>query len=566
MLSIRKIGIIGRAYRHLNRYRHILTVLFKYGFGDLVDILKIEQYLEIGLQMISRKRREQVEKLSRAERVRMVMEELGPTFVKLGQILSTRPDLISVEFIQELSKLQDNVPPFPYTEARQIIESELGRPLEDIFQHFEDTPLAAASIGQVHKAQLKDGEEVVVKVQRPGIRKTIEVDLEIMLHLASLMERHLEELQAHRPVRIVQEFARTLEKEIDYTIEASHIERFARQSMDDPTVYVPKVFRDTTTERVLTMEYIDGIKASEIDSIEREGLDRKIITARGADLILRQIFDYGFFHADPHPGNIFVLPDNVICYIDFGMMGSIDRQAREEFADFVYTVVIQHDESMATQMLLKLTEYDEKPDVRVLERDLTDFIGQYLYVPLKDLQMEKLLQQILKMISRHRLQIPQNLFLMMKALATVEGIGLLLDPDFEMIKQTIPFIQRVKMARYHPKRMADDIIRSGVEFVQLMQEIPGETREILEQMKQGKIKMEFKHKGLEPMLSTYDQISNRIAFAIVIAALIIGSALIVLSKTPPFLFGISFIGIIGFLAAAVMGLWLLIAILKKGKL
>jgi ubiquinone biosynthesis protein len=565
MLSIRKIGIIGRAYRHLNRYRHILTVLFKYGFGDLVDILKIEQYLEIGLQMISRKRREQVEKLSRAERVRMVMEELGPTFIKLGQILSTRPDLIPVEFIQELSKLQDNVPSFPYTEARQIIESELGRPLEDIFQHFEDTPLAAASIGQVHRAQLKDGEEVVVKVQRPGIRKTIEVDLEIMLHLASLMERHLEELQVHRPVRIVQEFARTLEKEIDYTIETSHIERFARQSMDDPTVYVPKVFRDTTTERVLTMEYIDGIKASEIDRIEREGLDRKIITARGADLILRQIFDYGFFHADPHPGNIFVLPDNVICYIDFGMMGSIDRQTREDFADLIHTVV-HHDESRATQMLLKLTEYDEKPDVRVLERDLTEFIGQHLYVPLKDLQMEKLLQQILKMISRHRLQIPQNLFLMMKALATVEGIGLLLDPDFEMIKQTIPFIKRVKMARYHPKRMANDIIRSGVEFVQLMQEIPGETREILEQMKQGKIKIEFKHKGLEPMLSTYDQISNRIAFAIVIAALIIGSALIVLSKTPPFLFGISFIGIIGFLAAAVMGLWLLIAILKKGKL
>jgi ubiquinone biosynthesis protein len=565
MLSIRKIGIIGRAYRHLNRYRHILTVLFKYGFGDLVDILKIEQYLEIGLQMISRKRREQVEKLSRAERVRMVMEELGPTFIKLGQILSTRPDLIPVEFIQELSKLQDNVPSFPYPEARQIIESEIGRPLEDIFQHFENTPLAAASIGQVHRAQLKDGEEVVVKVQRPGIRKTIEVDLEIMLHLASLMERHLEELQVHRPVRIVQEFARTLEKEIDYTIETSHIERFARQSMDDPTVYVPKVFRDTTTERILTMEYIDGIKASEIDRIEREGLDRKIITERGADLILRQIFDHGFFHADPHPGNIFVLPDNVICYIDFGMMGSIDRQTREAFADFVYTV-IHHDESMATQTLLKLTEYDEKPDVRVLERDLTEFIGQHLYVPLKDLQMEKLLQQILKMISRHRLQIPQNLFLMMKALATVEGIGLLLDPDFEMIKQTIPFIQRVKMARYHPKRMANDIIRSGVEFVKLMQEIPGETREILEQMKQGKIKMEFEHKGLEPMLSTYDQISNRIAFAIVIAALIIGSALIVLSKTPPFLFGISFIGIIGFLAAALMGLWLLIAILKKGKL
>ncbi|MBC2695717.1 MAG: AarF/ABC1/UbiB kinase family protein [Desulfobacteraceae bacterium] len=261
-----------------------------------------------------------------------------------------------------------------------MIESELGRPLKDIFQHFEDIPLAAASIGQVHRAQLKDGEEVVVKIQRPGIRKIIEVDLEIMLHLASLMERHLVELQVHRPVRIVQEFARILGKEIDYTIEALHIERFARQSMDDPTVYVPRIFRDTTTARVLTMEYIDGIKASDIDRIEREGLDRKIITARGADLILRQIFDYGFFHADPHPGNIFVLPDNVICYIDFGVMGSINRQTRENFADFIYTAVHQ-DEFRTTQMLLNLTEYDEKPEVRALEKDLTDFIGQYLYVP-----------------------------------------------------------------------------------------------------------------------------------------------------------------------------------------
>ena len=253
MLSIRKIGVIGRTYRHLNRYRQILTVLFKYGFGDLVDVLKIEQYLEIGLQMISRKRREQVDRLTRAERVRMALEELGPTFVKLGQMLSTRPDLIAVEFIEELSKLQDRVPPFSYAEVSQIIESDLGGLPENIFEHFEESPLAAASIGQVHRARLKDGEEVVVKVQRPGIRKIIEVDLEIMLHLASLMERHLEEFQVNRPARIVEEFARTLEKEIDYTIEASHIERFNRQFIDDATVYVPKVFRETTTERVLTM-------------------------------------------------------------------------------------------------------------------------------------------------------------------------------------------------------------------------------------------------------------------------------------------------------------------------
>jgi ubiquinone biosynthesis protein len=565
MLSIRKIGVIGRTYRHLKRYRQILAVLFKYGFGDLVDTLKIEEYLEIGLQMISRKRRDQVEKLTRSERVRMALEELGPTFVKLGQMLSTRPDLIPVEFIEELSKLQDDVPPFSYAEVAQIIESELGMAPADVFQHFDQTPLAAASIGQVHRARLKDGEDVVVKVQRPGIRKIVEVDLEIMLHLASLMERHVEEFQVNRPTRIVEELARTLEKEIDYTIEASHIERFSRQFIDDDTVYVPKVFRETTTERVLTMECIDGVKASDIDRIEQEGLDRKIITARGADLILKQVFDHGFFHADPHPGNLFVLPSNVICYLDFGMMGSVDRKTREDFADLLHSVV-NRDESGATQAVLMLTQYDEEPDERLLARDLADLMGQHLYKPLKDLHMERLLQQLLELISRHHLQMPPDLFLMMKALATVEGVGLSLDPDFHMINQAAPFIERVEMERLRPKRVASDLLKSGAEIVRLLQEIPGDLRAILKQMKRGKVKMEFEHRGLEPMLATHDQISNRIAFSIVIAALIVGSALIVLSKTPPFLLGIPVIGILGFVVAGMMGVWLLIAILKKGRL
>ena len=565
MLSIRKIGVIGRTYRHLNRYRQILTILIKYGFGDLVDILKVEQYLEVGLRIISRKRRHQVDRLTRAERVRMALEELGPTFVKLGQILSTRPDLIPFEFVDELSKLQDEVPPFPYADVEQIIRSELGAGPEDIFDYFEKTPLAAASIGQVHRARLKDAEEVVVKVQRPGIRKIIEVDLEIMLHLATLMERHLEEFQITRPTRIVKEFARSIEKEIDYTIEASHIERFAGQFMDEETVYVPKVFRDTTTERVLTMEYIDGIKASEIERIEAEGLDRKLITARGADLILKQIFDYGFVHADPHPGNIFVLPGNVICYLDFGIMGSIDRQSKENFVNLVHSVVVR-DEFEATHALLKLMEYDEEPDTRLLSRDLADLMGEHLYQPLKQLRMEKLLHQILDLISTHCLRMPPDLFLMMKALATVEGVGLSLDPNFQMVEHAAPFIRRVRMEQFHPKRVAQDIKKSGSELVRLMQEIPGELRGLLKQMKRGKVKIEFEHRGLEPMLTTHDKISNRIAFSIIIGALIIGSALIVLSKTPPFMFGISIIGIVGFVVAGLMGMWLLIAILRRGKL
>ncbi|MBW2562789.1 MAG: AarF/ABC1/UbiB kinase family protein, partial [Deltaproteobacteria bacterium] len=268
MLSIKKIGVIGRTYRNLNRYRQILTVLFRYGYGDLIDRLKIDQYIEIGLQMISRKSRVRVEKLTRAERIRMALEELGPTYVKLGQILSSRPDLVPVDFIQEFSKLQDKVPPFPFTEAKQIVQSELGSTLKSLFDYFDEKPFASASIGQVHRARLQNGEEVAVKVQRPGITKVIEVDLEIMLHLATLMERHIEEMELQRPVKIVEEFARTIEKEIDYTIEATSMQRVAMQFLTDPNIYIPKVFRDKSTERILTAEFIDGIKVSEIDRIE----------------------------------------------------------------------------------------------------------------------------------------------------------------------------------------------------------------------------------------------------------------------------------------------------------
>ena len=565
MLSIRKIGIIGRTYRHLSRYRQILAVLFKYGFGDLIDVLKIDQYIEVGLQMISRKRREPMGKQARSERVRMAFEELGPTFIKLGQVLSTRPDLVPVDFVEELSKLQDEVPSSPFEEIGQIIQLELGSPPEELFEVFEKVPLASASIGQVHKARFADGEEVAVKVQHPGIRKTIEVDLEIMLHLATLMERHIEELSLHRPVKIVEEFAKTIEKEMDYSIEATNMERFAGNFLDDPTVYVPKVFRETTTERVLTMEYVEGIKVSEIDRLEMAGLDRKAICARGTDFLLKQVFNYGFFHADPHPGNIFVLPNNVICLLDFGMVGVVDRYTREEFVDLVDSVVSQ-DELRATQVLLKITSYDDEPDIRLLERDVADFMGSHLYKSLKDIELGKLLQHLLELASRHRLRFPPDIFFMMKAFGTIEGVGLQLDPDFDMIAQTAPFIEQIKLARFAPQRISEDIFRISGELLQFIQKFPRDMLEITRLIRQQRLSVKFENQSLEVMLGTYDQISNRISFSIIIAALVIGSALIVISEIPPLIYGISMIGIFGFLAAALMGIWLLVAILRRGRL
>jgi ubiquinone biosynthesis protein len=549
----------------MRRYRQIIRILFKYGYGDLVDSLRIDQYLDIGLRMVSRKRREKFETLTRAVRLRMVLEELGPTFVKMGQILSTRPDLLPVELIDELPKLQDEVPPFLFPEVEAIIGEELKKPVDQVFSSFDEVPLAAASIGQVHGATMPDGKKVVVKIQRPAIRSTIEVDLEIMMHLAGLAERHLEGWNVHRPTKIVEEFARTLEKELDYTLEAAHLERFARQFEKEPTIHVPQVYREATTSRVLTMEHIAGVKASAVDQLEKEGLDRREVARRGLDLVLKQMFVHGFFHADPHPGNVFVLPDNVICYVDFGMMGRLDLDTRERFAELIMGVV-RRNERETTEALIKLTRWDEEPDLPGLEMDVAEFMDRYCYRQMKDIELGPLLHQLLTMTTKHRLTIPPDLFLMMKALSIAEGLGRLLDPDLNLIEQAAPFIKRIQMDRIHPRRIAEDAISTGADFVHLSKEIPREVRRILTLLREGKARVKYEHQGLEPMLASHERIGNRLCLAIVLASLLIASGLIILSRTPPMWHNVPVIGLAGFLFAALMGIWLLFSIIRKGRL
>jgi ubiquinone biosynthesis protein len=565
MISIHKIGVIGRTYRHLNRYRQILTVLFKYGFGDLIDTLKIEQYIEVGLQMISRKRRERLEKLSRAERVRMALEELGPTYIKLGQVLSTRPDLVPVEFVNEFSKLQDKVPPFSFEAVVQSIETEFKRPWEIAYAQLDPEPLASASIGQVHRARLHSGEEVVVKIQRPGIEKIVEVDLEIMLHLATLAERHIEELAFHRPIKIVEEFAKSIEKELDYTIESTSMERVAGQFLDDPAVYVPKVYRAHSTQRILTIEFVDGIKVSNTEKLLREGYDRELITQRGADILFKQIFSFGFFHADPHPGNIFVLPGDVICLIDFGMMGALDRATRENFVSLVEGIIAR-DEPRTAAILLKLTDWEDEPDRIELEKDIADFVNRHLYRPLEEVQLSKVLQHLLDLATKNRMRIQPDLFLMIKALTQVETIARMLHPEFDLMAAAEPFIKEVKLARFKPARLFGDLSQLAEQSYEFLTDFPKDLLEISHALRQRKMSLTLVLKDLDKMLCTHDQISNRISFAIIIAALIIGSALIVISNTPPLFHGISMIGLIGFLAAGFMGVWLLVAIIRKGRL
>jgi ubiquinone biosynthesis protein len=565
MLNIRKIGAIGRTYRNLGRYRQILAVFFKYGFGEFIDIMKIEQYLEVSLQMLFKKEPKVGEKLSRPERLRLAVEELGPTFIKFGQILSTRPDFLPLEYIRELAKLQDDVPSFSYDEVRAVIEQELGRPPEVVFRHFEQEPFAAASIGQVHRARLVNDEEVVVKVQRPGIRGIIETDLEIMLHIAYLMERHLEEFKVQRPTRIVSVFARSIEKEINYNLEARNIERFARQFLEEQTIYVPRVYRRFSTRKVITMEYVDGVKASEIELLKTRGHDLELLAARGANLFMKQIFVHGFFHADPHPGNVFVLPGNVICFLDYGMMGRISPRERVDFADLVMHIV-RRDERRVVDSILKITHQQDALDRNVLETDIAELIDRYVGLPLKELEVGLIMHQLLEIVSRHRLSLKPNYYLLVKATGTVESLGSMLDPDFDIIRHAEPFINQIQMDRYRPGKILGEIIESGAELVHLLKEIPSGFRDVLALTRQGKIKIEFEHRGLDALYAHIEQATNRIAFAIVLAAQIVGSSLIVLADVPPKWNDIPVIGLVGFLVAGIMGFWLLISMLRHGKL
>ena len=565
MFSIRKLGAIGRTYRHLNRYHRILRVLFKYGFNDLIDRLHIDQYLESGLQMINRKPREQISRLSRPERLRLVFEELGPTFIKLGQLLSTRPDLIPADFLDELAKLQDDIPPFSPEEVRAIFKEELGRYPEEIFHYFDIEPLAAASIGQVHRARLDSGAEVVVKVQRPGIENVIAVDLEILAHIAELMERHLEEVQGHQPMAIVHEFARSLSREIDFSIELTNIQRFARQFEGNPTIHVPLVYPELSTDRVLVMEYVIGIKSSKIETLREQGYNLALIAERGANLVMEQIFVHGFFHADPHPGNVFVLPDNVICFIDFGQMGRLSLKDREDFTDLVLDLVAGNEQKIV-EGVLKVTVQLGEIDRENLARDLGSLMDMYLYRPLGELEAGKILQDLLDLVSRHKLSFKPGLYQMMKALSTVEGLGLMLDPKLELIRLAKPFMRKIRLGRLQPDRIAEEISLTGTAYFHLLRELPGELRTILTQLRSGRMRLEFEHRGLKSLDMTLDRVSNRIAFAIVLAALIVGSSLIVLSDIPPHWQNIPVIGLVGFLVAGIMGFWLLLSIIRHGRM
>ena len=557
---------INRNIRSIRRYRNILGILIKYGFGHVVEQLNINYYLELGRRIVTfGGAPREIERLSQPIRLRLAMEELGPTFVKLGQLLSTRPDVIPKEYIEEFRKLQDEVPSFSFEEAGAQIQRELGYPAEVFFAELSPVPIAAASIAQVHRGRLKSGEAVVVKIRRPGIKKVIETDLDILAGLAYLIERHIPASEIYDPNGIVKEFRRTIQREMDFAREGHTIDRFAANFAGDPAVHVPKVYWEQTGETVLTMEFVDGIKISEFARLTEAGGDLKVIARNGADAFLKQVLVHGFFHGDPHPGNLFILPGNTICMLDYGMVGRLGENLKFQLVDLL-VAVLQRDADSVISQLLYSGELMDEANIRHLRRDLNEFIDDYYEVPLQEIKVGRLLTEFVEILTRYRIKFPSDLMLLAKALVTIEGVGRQLDPDFDMISHLRPFMEKLLHERVAPGSLTRELLRTTKAYGSLMKNLPRDLKEFINRVNRNKFKIDLEHRGLEKLITDLDKSSNRISFSLLISALIVGSSIIMQTDKGPMLLGFPALGFLGYSIAGVLGLWLAIAILRSGRL
>jgi ubiquinone biosynthesis protein len=551
----------------LGRMHQIAKILIKFGFGDVVRRLGIGSLLEKSQRLLPSESTRQFIELSPPERVRRALEELGPTFIKLGQILATRRDLFGPEWIEEFEKLQDEVPPVPFSEVEAQIRIALdGRGLREVFAWVEETPLAAASIAQVHAAELLDGTSVVVKVRRPGIRKVVESDLRLLKHFVKLLEFEFPELRRYHLPQVVRQFTLSLRRELDLATEGRQAERIAGILADDERIVIPKIYWECTSERINVQSRIEGISGRHLEEARQAGLDLKQIAKTGAEAVLKMVLEAGYFHADPHPGNVFFLPGNRLALIDFGMIGRLTDERREQVIDLLLAVVTQDAQGFTEILLEWSTPETLHHEVLVAEVDL--FLSQYGGVPLKQLDFSRLIGDFMTLLRDHELVLPPDLALLSKTFITLDGLGRALDPDFVMVEEIRPFVERLTTERYLPKNLAKRGAKSFKQAISVLFNLPKDLQQFIRGLRKGYLGIHIEINHLERFERRLNAIANRLSMATVISALIIGSSIVMTVPSGPeglTLFGLPAFGVLGFIAAVLGGVWLLFSIWASSK-
>ncbi len=550
---------IDRTYHNIRRLRQVVTILVKYGLGELVSSLRIDYYLAWLKRLVTRRKPpKEVSSLTRPMRVRMAMEELGPTFVKLGQMLSTRQDVVPPAYTQELTRLLDEVAPVSVEKIKMRVESELSRPIKEMFSSFSEEPFASASIAQVHTARLISGEDVVVKVVRPGIESVIRTDLDILAELARLLERHFPEAAVFDPVALVDEFSRSLNKEVDLAREGRIMDRFAANFEGDETIHVPKVYWGYCSQKVLTQERLMGRKLSGVDFDELSMSVRKAMARNGAAIILKQILSYGLFHADPHPGNMFLLPGNKLGLVDYGIVGRTDVATRTMIAEVLVALSQGRPEKVA-DILLESQPPMPSFDRSGFVRDTMELCDLYVGITLKSVMVTALFSDLVQTMQRHGIRFPKDLMLLSKALVTIEGFGRRLDPDFNMIEFARPFVEKFVHERLGPAQMAKTAWETLRSYVKLSRTLPRDVSAILSRLKESQMEIGFVHKGLENFSSRLEKVGYRLTLGMIISALIIGSSYLASVEIHSQMSALFLYSFIGFLLAIVLAIILLLS-------